>query len=639
MSSFKLALFNARNNIKLFKFNIICMVFSIAVFFNFFSLIFNPALNLENTDKLIIKATLYMVSILLVFFILFFILYSNSFFLKQRKREIGIYTFMGVDNSKIAMAFAIEVIILGIVSLILGLFSGMVFQKAFLMLLTKVATLNKEVTFYLSINAIIVTCVVFVLIFSLAALKGFMSISKSKLIDLLNAEKQEDKLLKTRYITGILSIVLIWIAYIYSGKIFTESFFTNSSIVIFCVILGTFLLFSSVLSVVIRFMINNKKILYNGTNIVSISNIAYRIRYNYKTLACITIIVAATITSIGAAFCVQYLLQSTVKVSYPYSFSYVGSDSKVKGKVLDTINNSKHEVSIDIETKYLLFDSQKNSKLKKNCPVVKFSDYSRIIGTLKVSNTDSIINSAKGLEDGDSISLASSNDSGFKNNQLLNMYGLKIKIKETINVPLLGARFSNNTIILTDNDYNKFRENCSNQVVPEKEWTFNGIIVSNQGDSLELSKKLASIPELKDNFTSYITYYSLYNEATGVVKFTGLFLGVVFMLSTASIMYMKIMSDAIGDKKKYEILMKIGMNEKEIYHAVSKQVGLSYTLPLIVGAVYAFIGIGALQTFLSKYLEVSLLLPFLLSLVIYVIVYILFYLLTTRKFIKLVTSK
>ncbi|MGH4124263.1 MAG: hypothetical protein ACREV6_15160 [Clostridium sp.] len=115
-------------------------------------------------------------------------------------------------------------------------------------------------------------------------------------------------------------------------------------------------------------------------------------------------------------------------------------------------------------------------------------------------------------------------------------------------------------------------------------------------------------------------------------------MGLVFMLSTGSIMYMKIMSDAIGDKKKYEILMKIGMNESELYHAVSKQVGLSYTLPLLVGGVYAFMGIGVLQNFLNKYFEISLLQPFLISLGIYVIVYIVFYILTTRKFIKLVTS-
>jgi len=638
MNCFKLAMFNARNNIKLFKLNIICMVFSITVFFNFFSLLFNPSLNLANSDKLLIKATLYMVSVLLVFFILFFILYSNSFFLKQRKKEIGIYTFMGVDNSKIAVAFGIEVIILGTVSLIFGLLLGIIFQKAFLMLLTKIASMNTEVTFYLSVPAIIITAVIFILIFSISALRGFMTIIRSNLIDLLNAEKQEDKILKTRYLTGILSIALIFLGYLYSRNIFTESFVIDASIVMFCIVLGTFLLFSSFLSVVIKYMINNKKILYNKTNIISISNLAYRIRDNYRTLACITIIVAVTITAIGASFSVQHLLEITTKVTYPYSFSYISIDSKVDEKILSTINNSNHKVLLDIKTKFLILNNQKKGDLNKNYPVLKFSDFRKIIGSLKVKNIDSIINDAKVLEDGVAITITSSNDSGFKDNQLLNMYGLDIKIKKTINTPLLGGRFENNTIILTDNDYNKFKNNCYKLEKRKKEHIFKGIIVSDQDNSLELSKQLANIPELKGNLTSYIEYYTSYNELTGVVKFTGLFLGLVFMLSTASIMYMKIMNDAIADKKKYEILMKLGLSESELYGAVSNQVGLSYILPVLVGSIHAFVAIMVLQNFLNKYLEISLLLPYLFSLVIYVIVYILFYILTTKKFIKLVTS-
>jgi len=112
----------------------------------------------------------------------------------------------------------------------------------------------------------------------------------------------------------------------------------------------------------------------------------------------------------------------------------------------------------------------------------------------------------------------------------------------------------------------------------------------------------------------------------------------VFMLSTGSIMYMKLMSDAIGDKKKYEILMKVGISESELYGAVSKQVGLSYALPLFIGAAYSYMGIGVVEKFLNKYLEISLLMPYVLSLAIYSFIYVLFYLLTTRKFIKLVTA-
>lgn len=614
------------------------MVFGITVFFNFLSLIFNPTLSLKDSDDLLIKTTLYMAAILLVFFIIFFILYSNSFFLKQRKHEIGIYIFLGVDNTHIAFIFAIEEFIRGSISLFLGLFCGVVFQKAFLMLLTKIGTFKTGISFHLSPAAIIITLIVFLLVFSLAGLIGFISIVNSKLIDLLNAEKHEEKLLKTRYFTGILSIFLIAAGFFFSRDIFSDAFFINGAVVMVSIILGTFLFFYSFLSMAIHLLTNNKWILYHGTNIISISNLSYRIKYNYRTLAFITLIVAATITAISTSISVQHIFNSTIKIAYPYSFSFISNDAGVKEKVLTTIQNSKHQVLLDIQTQYLLFDIQKNSQGSKVYPVIKLSDFTRIIKKLEVSNIDALLNDAKGLQNGAALSVASSNDRGFKNNQRLNMYGLNVKVNKTVNAPLLGTRFENNTIILTDNDYAQFLEKCQQLANPEKERTFNGILINNQEDSLELSKELATIPELKKNINSFIVYFNAYNEVTGVVKFTGIFLGLVFMLSTASIMYIKLMSDAIGDKQKYEILIKLGINDRELHQAVAKQVGLSYTFPLLIGTIYALMAIRTLQEFLNNYFEISLAFPFIIGVGIFSLVYALFYLLTTRKFINLVKS-
>lgn len=636
MSSLKLALFNVKNNIKLYNFNVISMIVSIAVFFNFFSLIFNPTIKLVSSEQLLIKVTLYMTSILLVFFIAFFIFYSNSFFLKQRKKEIGIYTFMGVDSNKIAKVFALEEIILGIASLVPGLIIGVIFQKAFLMLLTKVAAFDREITFYLSIEGILITCFVFTLLFVLSALRGYVSIFKSKLIDLLNADKYEDKFTNIKYLKGILAAILIVIGAIYSRDIFNENFFTNASIVMFSIIIGTFLFFSSCLSVIIKAIQRRKKILYKGTNIISISNIAYRINNNYKTLACITIVAAATITALGTALAVEHMFKSSIRIQYPYSFSYITENESPSKKVINVINTSKHKVLAYAETEILMFDSEKYTMGTKKHPVVRLSEFNRIINILKPENAEEILKFSEGVKGGYAISLASANDIGFKDNQLLNMYGLNIKVKRTISVPLLGAQFSNDTIVLSDGDYNKFKENCLKLEVPETEIIFHGIIVNNQGASIELYNKLKSMPEVGNRLKAYVTYYNSLYGVTGVVKFTGVFLGIVFILATASIMYMKLMSDAISDKQKYEILIKLGLSERELYKASAKQVGLSYALPLIKGSGYAFLAISAMQEFLVRFYELSLLIPYLVSVGIYSIVYFAFYILTTRKFISLV---
>jgi putative ABC transport system permease protein len=638
MNSFKLAFFNVKNNLKLFKFNVASMVFAIAVFFNFLSLLFNPSLDLADTDKLLIKVTIYMTALLLVFFVVFFVFYANGFFLKQRKREIGIYIFMGIENAKIARVYAIEQVLQGMVALGLGLFSGVVFQKAFLMLLSKVAGFRTEVVFHLSFGALLITAAVFIVIFSLAGLMGYISISRSKLIDLLNAEKHEEKMLGPRYGAGFLSIGLILAAFYFSRDIFNENFFINGGLVMLGIVLGTFLFFDSFLSVIVQILTKSKRVLYYGTNIVSISNTAYRIRHNYRTLAFITLIVAATITALGTSLAVQHILDSTVKIAYPYSFSYVGSKPELNEKVQQVIQNSKHPVVWALQTQYLFFDSQKNSLEPKNHPVLKKSDFVRIIGQLNPEGGQAVISAAQALADGFALSVASTNDSGFKDNQLLNMYGLKVRVFKTLTTPLLGARFANNTIVLTDEDYTAFLKNCQALDTPQAERTFNGWLVSDQENSEMLAKTLAELPELKNNLNAYVTYYQAYTMVTGTVKFTGFFLGVVFMLSTASVMYMKLLSDAISDKKQYEILLRLGMSESEIYQAVSRQVGLSYILPLGLGVLYAYMAIGALQDFLNRYFEVSLLVPFGLGVGLSVLVYILFYGLTTKKFVDLVKT-
>ncbi|MEN8907699.1 MAG: FtsX-like permease family protein [Clostridiales bacterium] len=626
MNSFKLALFNFKNNMNLFMFNIISMIFSIAVVFNFFSLLFNPSI-IVRTNNVLIKVVFLITAIVVVTFILFFIMYSNSFFLKQRKNELGIYTFMGIDNNKMACIFAIEDMILGSFSLLLGILSGIIFQKAFLMLLIKVSEIKYEINFFISYKAIAITLVVFVIIFFISTTRGFISILRSNIIDLINAKKHEDKNLKTRYLTGIFSVLLIIISYYYSKNIFDSHFFQNGSMVIIGVILGTFLFFSSFLSIIIKLIRNNKRVFYSGTNIISISNIAYRIRNNYKTLSIITIIVAATIVSLGTASSIKYLFYTGIRLSCPYSFSYIGNNKDVDKKVSSIIKNSKHKVLFKTNTKFLFFKKVIDNK---DYAVIKFDDFITIAKGLNDKEKNKVLKMNE-LKDGYGICVESSNDKGFNDNQLVDLHGTQIQIEKTISLPLLGAKFANNPIIVTENDYNKLK-------LLNKENTFNGILVKNQEESLKLSNKLLEIPELKENMSSFVIYYNMYNELTGIVRFIAMFLGIVFILSTASIMYMKIQSDAISDKAKYKTLMKFGMDKREIYLTVSKQIGISYILPLLIGSVHAFAAFKALEFELSKYLKISFLEPLILSIVIYLLVYTIFYFITIKRFVKIVTA-
>ena len=153
MNFFKLSFMNLRQNIKNYGMYIFSMVFSIVVFYNFITLMFSEQFRALQDLKVISTISMMCAMVLFLFFI-FFISYSSSFFIEQRKKEFGIYTFMGVENNKIALLFAQEGLLIGIIALVGGIFGGILTNKLFLMALVKVSNINAIMKFEISTPAI-----------------------------------------------------------------------------------------------------------------------------------------------------------------------------------------------------------------------------------------------------------------------------------------------------------------------------------------------------------------------------------------------------------------------------------------------------------------------------------------------------
>jgi putative ABC transport system permease protein len=211
MNSFSIAFDNFKRNIKVYSLYIMSMIFSVLVFYNFVALKYNPDFQKANEMHDTIKGVSISVSYLLLLFIIFFIWFSSSFFLNQRKKEIGIYAFMGVTNAQIALIYSIELVFMGITATAVGLILGVVFCKLFIMMLAKVAILNMKIGFFISTKAVVETAVTFLVIFFINAVLGYINISRSKLIDLFNATKREERLPSVNYVKGLLSIIFIFV--------------------------------------------------------------------------------------------------------------------------------------------------------------------------------------------------------------------------------------------------------------------------------------------------------------------------------------------------------------------------------------------------------------------------------------------
>ena len=307
MNSFKIAIINFKRNIRTYGLYLMAMIFSVATYYNFVSMRYNPQFLEAKEVSAYIESSSMTASMLMIIFFIFFIVYSSNFFLNQRKREIGVYAFMGIDNYKIAFIFASEGLLLGIMSVIFGLGIGILFSKLFMMMLAKVAFLNIRIDFFISKKAIIETIIVYSIILGITFLKGYLDIIRTNLIDLMNSLKKEEELPKINYFKGIVSIVIIGVAYYIAINYEKFGFGTALMVTVLLIIWGTYWLFGSFFSMIIRYYINKKGFLYKGTNIISISNIAFRIKNNYRTLAAVAVLMTTCITSFGTVSSLKIL--------------------------------------------------------------------------------------------------------------------------------------------------------------------------------------------------------------------------------------------------------------------------------------------------------------------------------------------
>ncbi|SHH38753.1 FtsX-like permease family protein [Sporanaerobacter acetigenes] len=619
MSSFKIAIMNFKRNIKTYSLYLMAMIFSVAAYYNFLSMRYNPQFLEFKEVSTYVEGTSYTASMLMIMFLIFFIAYSSNFFLSQRKKEIGVYAFMGIDNYKIALIFASEGLLLGILSLAIGLIVGILFSKLFMMILAKVALLDMTIKFFISKKAIVGTIIAYSIILTITFLKGYFDIVRTNLIDLLNSLKKEEELPKVNYFKGIASIIIIGVAYFIAVNYEKLGFDITFLVTVLLIVWGTYWLFGSFFSMVIRHYINKKSYLYKGVNIISVSNIAFRIKNNYRTLAAVAVLITTCITCFGTVSSLKYYVGENHKIEVPYTISYISNDEEEIKKVDEIVENSNHKVELKEKANFLYVPD-------REVVVLKFSDFENILSDLKVENGEKIT-SKFNLAKGEAIYIERPKTmmSTLEKQKSIAIGDEKYNIKINTKVPLLGNGVSFPCIVVNNEEYEVLKSQFD-------ESGFNGIILDNPDDTKDLIFKLAETLPRESNLYGYWVAGATFYDFAGIIYFVGAFLSLVFVFATGSIIYFKTLSESFRDKNKYEILKKLGTTDFEIYKSVSKQVGIFFILPLIVGAIHSTVAISVL----SDLMNYSLIVPTIISIVVFAIVYGIFYIFTTKKFISVV---
>ncbi|MGX4600464.1 FtsX-like permease family protein [Faecalimicrobium sp. JNUCC 81] len=624
MNLFSISFKNVKNSVSNYIMYFISIVFSVFIYFTFKSIQYNEALSILGKTK---RTGINSAAIVIAFFSFMFVYYSNAFFLNRRKKEIGTYSLLGMRKNQISKMFFYETLIISTFAIILGVTLGFLFSKLITMLLVKLMGEIVVVKMTLNIKSLASTIIVFYLIFTLIGIRNTFVIRQKKLIRLFKQEPEVKSYKKPSVLLGILGITLIIIGYIMATSKMLEMEIILAPLILIFIIPGTFLFFSSVLSIILNTIKKNKIFYYKGINLVAFSGLSYNIKSNSKLLATIAILIATSVTILGFNISYYYTIAQGIRENYKYSYNintendYVNKEvDKILEKYKNNITLDKTIELIDTETNYIdIMYYGIKQETRDNISIMKESDFIDI--QYKEENYEK-------LKSDKYIYYSSDIYKKYRykslEGEILNIDKNKLKVQNEFYEPMVNEGSTYNIVVVRDSVYNKLEKDNESRKLR--------IINIKDMDSLELADKLVKVVEnnigknYPFNITSNIKSHAETMQSGGLLLFIGMFLSAVFLLCTGSIILFKQLSSIYDDKNRYITLKKIGANNKDIEKILSKQLKLIFILPLLVGTIHNLFAMIIVQ----KLIQRNILVPILITLVIYYIGYFIYYLVTLK---------
>lgn len=625
---FKLSLKNIKKSIRDYSIYFFTLVVAVSMFYIFNSMDAQTSMFALSESKYeIIKMLVQLLGYISVFvsFILgFLIIYSNNFLIKRRKKEIGLYLTLGMSKSKVSLILVIETILVGIVSLIVGLLIGITLSQLLSVFTAKLfeADLN-SFKFVFSNSAFIKTIIYFSIIFLLVIVFNVFTLSRYKLIDLLHAGiKNEQIKIRNKYITFIsfiLSILLIGYAYylLFDGVLLMMDY--RTLVMLICGALGTLLLFFSLSGFLINIFKKRKKVYNKGLNMFVLNQVNSRINTTVisTTLICLMLLLTIGILSSSLSLAKVYNSDLSDNNKTDYTVKIYNKYGMVNDEFVEIKDNNQLN-SID--------DLISNSNINKYSKdyIILHRYYNKTISVKDIMTKADIDKLIK--EYGSSISLDGAvsfiKESEYK--KLMSIQGNDyIDIDKNEYLLLSNIDF----IINAYNDYyknktgivvgdNKLVPATSNIIkVPIENFSSAGndgaIVVSDELVSSldmlnvsiignytnedikesEFSDFLASTMSMPFDIRTKINMQNASIGVKAVATFIGLYLGITFAVTSATILAIKELSESSDNKKRYKILSQIGADDKMINRALFMQILISFLFPLIVALVHSYVGL------------------------------------------------
>ena len=651
MTLFSIAKKNILGNFKNYIIYFISMILSIVIYYAFVSLRYNDSV-IEAIDNFTsLESIFIMSSMIIILFSLIFIFYSNAFFIRGRKKEIGLYSIVGIPKKTIGKMMFFENLIMGLISLVIGIILGLLFSRFFAMILINLIDNSLSIDFSFSFKPILNTITVFLFIIILTSIKAYMTIYKFKLVDLFKNDNENLKMpinTQLSYLSAVISIIMLIISFYISTKQLPKNNFgiiVHMLMIIVNLIVGNYLLFNSCIPYILKLLKKYKKHFYKNINMISTSHLLYRIKGNINTLTITALLSALTISLFATVF-YQYKSSNQLSKNFaPFSYTHLSKGSDYDNKIKEIIENDEnHPVKYAFDIPVIEVDYM--FKGPKNYSTPKL----RIIPETVYNNVSKALYNQKPISLSNNNALAiqplftDHSDSDYKNLDInLDIKGTdyNFNLDGMVRGWILTWDNPDFFIIIKDDIFNEIKKSINPLV-------FKAYEVSDKNNTKSTSAILKSLNSTdtnifassKDN-SQIFTYYEVYKknlDESSLILFVVSFLGCVFSCATGSILYFKQLTDATENKGYYNILFKLGITKKEVYLSIVKQNLFIFAIPLFIALFDSIIILNFLTNFISNLIGSSFIIPIFISLISFIFIYFVYYILTVNTYNTIISN-
>lgn len=637
----KLSFKNIQKSFKDYAIYFFTLILGVSIFYIFNALDSQTVmLNISSSTAEIVKLMIELlgaVSIFISFILGFLIIYASRFLIKRRKKEFGIYLTLGMSKRKISMILFMETLFIGMISLAIGLILGILLSQFMSIFVANLFEADlTRFTFIFSKTAMMKTLIYFGLMYLFVMIFNTINITKCKLIDLLHASKKSERIhLKNPVICTIIFLISIsFLTYAYYSVTVGVEKLLNFQDILTPIVIGcisTFFLFWSLSGLLVKIVTKMKKIYFHGLNSFTIKQVSSKINTTVFSMTLISLMLFVTICVLSSALSLKNSMTSNLKTLAPVDIelekkrnltlkeienqwnlnqnmiedSTISLEETLKKFEIDYKNIFEDTILFSVYNEQITLKDTLGTyyeEAKRNYPylrdtfkedMIRLSDYNAVAQLFGLSKYT--LNENEYILISDYETMIPLRNEALKRNTSLTILGKNYfpKYSECQDgfIHISSNHINMGIFIVPDNAVN-------DHLIDKEIWLANYKNAKEKEEKQKIEDVILNIekhPYIKNTSLNITTKIALYEASIGLgalVTFIGLYIGIIFLISSAAILALKELSESSDNIERFQMLRKIGVDEKMIHQALFYQIGIFFLFPLIIAMIHSIFGIS-----------------------------------------------